>query len=299
MSRPVLITGCSSGIGLLTAEYLATRGVIVYGTVRTPEDAARVGRIDNVEAFVCDVTDDDQVAALRSAVDERGGGLYGIVHNAGIAHLGHLTSTSLEDMKQVFEVNVFGVHRVTNAFVDLILGAQGRIVTMSSMSGTLSSPLVATYSMSKHALEAYTDALAAQLGPEGVHVAAIAPGNYASAIVKNAAERFEVPSDAPPELKALFESAGELSRAQFPPAIDVAEACFAALFDDAPGERYLVVPIVEEADRTLSQAADEWWRLNASTPFAWTTERLLAHLDGRDADAAIAHDGMEVVPRSS
>ena len=107
MPRPVLITGCSSGIGWATAAYLAQRGVPVYATVRTDADRDCVGSIPGVEAFVCDVTDDGQVAALRAAIDQRGDGLCGIVHNAGIGYLGHLTTTPLEAMKQVFEVNVF------------------------------------------------------------------------------------------------------------------------------------------------------------------------------------------------
>lgn len=279
MTPPVLITGCSSGIGLAATTYLAKRDVPVFATVRTDEDRERVGAIPNVTAFVCDVTDDGQVAALRAAIDERGEGLWGIVHNAGIGYLGHLTATPMDAMKQVFEVNVFGVHRVTNAFVDLVLASKGRIVTISSLSGTLSSALMGSYSMSKHAIEAYTDALAAQLEPHGVHVAAIAPGNYDSRIVANAAARFDAPSDATPELRALFENAGAQDRSEFPPPDEVAEACFAALFDEAPMGRYLVVPVEEEAEWTLAQAALEWARLNASTRYAWTLERLVEEIE--------------------
>jgi NAD(P)-dependent dehydrogenase (short-subunit alcohol dehydrogenase family) len=175
-----------------------------FATVRSDvfatADAARLARIDGVEPVVCDVTDDEHVARLRAAIDARGAGLWGIVHNAGIAHLGHLTTTSQGDMRAVFEVNVFGVHRVTNALVDLIVASRGRIVTISSLSGTLSSTQLGAYSMSKHAIEAYTDALAKQLAPLGVHVCAVAPGNYASAIARNAVGRFAPPPDASEDL---------------------------------------------------------------------------------------------------
>jgi NAD(P)-dependent dehydrogenase (short-subunit alcohol dehydrogenase family) len=264
---------------LATATYLAQRGVPVYATVRTDADRDRVGAIPGVEAFVCDVTDDGQVAALRAAIDQRGDGLWGIVHNAGIGYLGHLTATPLEAMKQVFEVNVFGVHRVTNAFIDLILASRGRIVTISSLSGTLSSALMGAYSMSKHAVEAYTDALAAQMEPHGVRVVAVAPGNYDSRIVANAVGRFEAPADATPEVRALFEDPNAQDRSAFPPPDDVAEACRAALFDEAPLARYLVVPVADEADRTLAQAAGEWARLNASTPYRWAVERLVEEVE--------------------
>ncbi len=150
MPHNVLVTGCSTGIGLATARLLAERGVHVFATVRNDADAARLARINGVEPVICDVTDD---------------------------------------------VNVFGVHRVTNALVDLITASRGRIVTMSSIAGTLSSTLLGAYSMSKHALEAYTDSLAKQLAPLGVHVCAVAPGNFASAISRNAVTRFAPPPE--------------------------------------------------------------------------------------------------------
>jgi len=280
MPQSVLVTGCSTGIGLAIATHLAARGVPVIATVRSDADAARLARIDGVEPVVCDVTDDEHVARLRAAIDARGGGLWGIVHNAGIGHIGHLTTTSLDDLRAVFEVNVFGVHRVTNALVDLLVATRGRIVSMSSLSGTRSSALLGAYTMTKHALEAYTDALAKQLAPLGVHVCAVVPGNYESAIVRNAVTRFAPPPDAGEDLAALYEPGADTSRSEFPGPEPVAAACHAALFDEAPLERYLVVPNAEEADRTLEQAAHEWARLNASTPHAWSTERLVAELDG-------------------
>lgn len=260
----------------------------MIATVRRDADAECLGAIDGVEALVCDVTDDAQVARLRAAIDARGDGLWGIVHNAGIAHLGHLTTTSLDDLRAVFDVNVFGVHRVTNALVDLIVAGRGRIVTISSLSGTLSSPMVGANSMSKHAIEAYTDALATQLAPLGVHVCAVAPGNYASAIARNAVGRFAPPADASEDLAALYAPGADVSRSEFPGPEPVAAACHAALFDDAPLERYLVVPIADEADRTLEQAAHEWARLNASTPHRWSPERPVAEVDGGEGDLGSA-----------
>lgn len=289
MPQTVLVTGCSSGIGLAIAHHLAAHGVPVIATVRSEADAARLAAVDGVEAVVCDVTDDAQVAGLRAAIDARGDGLWGIVHNAGIAHLGHLTTTALDDLKAVFEVNVFGVHRVTNALADLIVAGRGRIVTISSLSGTLSSPHLAAYSMSKHALEAYTDALAKQLAPLGVHVCAVVPGNFASALVRHAVERFAPPADAHEGVKALFAPGADTSRSEYPGPEAVAEACRAALFEPAPRERYLVVPNAEEADVTLRQAAHEFVRLNASTAYGWSRERIVATV--ADGVASAAGDG--------
>lgn len=279
MPRPVLITGCSSGIGLATACLLASRGVPVYATVRTEADAARLAQIDGVEPIVCDVTDDAQVRRLREAVDARGAGLWGLVHNAGIGHVAPLTETPLDDLRAVFEVNVFGVHRVTNALQDLIVAAAGRIVTLSSISGTLTPATMGPYSMSKHALEAYTDALAKQLAGRGVHVCAVAPGNFASAILTNLVQRFSAPEGASDDLKELYAPGADTSRARFPGPEAVAEAIHAALFDEDPLERYLVTPDEDEARRTLEGAAREWSRMNRSTPHRWSRARLADVLD--------------------
>jgi NAD(P)-dependent dehydrogenase (short-subunit alcohol dehydrogenase family) len=286
MPQSVLVTGCSTGIGLAIATHLAERGVHVFATVRSDADAARLAAIDGVEALICDVTDDAQVAGLRTTIDARGDGLWGIVHNAGIANLGHLTTTSLDDMRAVFDVNVFGVHRVTNALADLIVASRGRIVTMSSISGTVSSPILGTYAMTKHALEAYTDSLATQLAPLGVHVCAIAPGNFESAIARNAVARFAPPPDASEGVLAMFAPDADTTRSELPGPEPVAAACYAALFDEAPLERYLVVPNAEEADHALEQAVREWARLNVSTPHRWSTERLLAEAEAGMGGAA-------------
>lgn len=274
MNRPVLITGCSSGIGLATTRYLAERDVPVYATVRTEHDAERLREIQGVEAFLCDVTSDEQVRSLREVIDARGKGLWAVVHNAGILKIGSLAATAVDDLRALLEVNVVGVHRVTNALVDLVVESGGRIVTMSSIAGTLSGYSLGGYSMTKHALEAYTDTLAEELAPRGVHVCAVVPGNFDSAISRNAVNRFAPPADASESVKALWEAGADLSRSRHPDPEPVAEACFAALFDEEPRSRYLVVPNRDEADLTLLQAVYEWDRLNTSSPHAWSMERL-------------------------
>jgi len=118
-----------------------------------------------------------------------------------------------------------------------------------------------------------------RLTPLGVHVCAVVPGNFESALARNAVERFPPPTDAGADLAVWYAPGADTSRSQFPGPEPVAVACQAALFDEAPLERYLVVSNAEEADRTLKQAAHEWARLNASTPHAWSHERLVVTLD--------------------
>ena len=279
MQRPVLVTGSSSGIGLATVALLAERGVPVFATVRSAADAERLAALQGVEPVLCDVRSDDDVARLRVAIDERGAGLWGLVNNAGVGQVGHLTGESQQDMRDVFDINVFGAHRVTNAVVDLLLESGGRIVNMSSISGTLSSAQMGIYSMSKHALEAYTDSLWAQLREPGVHVCAVVPGNFQSLIATNFVQRVPKRDGASEWLRNAYEPGADLSRSQFPPADAVAEACHHALFDPNPHRRYLVTPDADEALTTLRQAAMELLQLNRAASHPRSHEELHALLD--------------------
>ncbi len=287
MSQPVLVTGSSSGIGLATVALLAGHGVPVFATVRGAADAERLAALPGVEPVLCDVRSDDDVARLRAAIDERGAGLWGLVNNAGVGHVGHLTVESVQAMRDVFDINVFAVHRVTNAVVDLLLESGGRVVNMSSISGTLSSAEMGIYSMSKHALEAYTDSLWAQLRERGVHVCAVAPGNFQSAIATNFVRRVPLRDDANERLRSAYEPGADLSRSQYPPPDAVAEACYRALFDANPHRRYLVTPDADESLMTLRKAAMELLQLNRAAPHPSSHEELHALLDQM---AALMHE---------
>ncbi len=299
MSQPVLVTGGSSGIGLAAVALLAERGVPVFATVRTVADAERLAARPGVEPVLCDVRSDDDVARLRAAIDERGAGLWGLVNNAGVGQVGHLTTESMQDMRDVFDINVFGVHRVTNAVVDLLLESGGRVVNMSSISGTLSSAEMGIYSMSKHALEAYTDALWAQLRERGVHVCAVAPGNFQSALATNFLQRVLVGGNPSEWLLNAYDPDYDLTRSQYPPADAVASVCYHALFDPNPHRRYLVTPDADESLMTLRQAAMELLELNRAASHPCSHEELHALLDEATAPmheqegaaAASASDG--------
>ena len=120
-----------------------------------------------------------------------GRGLHGVVNNAGVAVLQPLIEVEEKDLAFQFDVNVFGPYRITKGFSPLLIDSGGRVVNISSISGTLSSALAGPYSMSKHALEAYNDTLALEMDRVGVKVVAVEPGNYASDIGKNAKKRIK------------------------------------------------------------------------------------------------------------
>lgn len=182
----VLITGASSGIGLATSKLFLQRGYRVLGSVRNETDAHRLRQTlaPPFHPLVFDVCDRRAITgAAAEAKDITGGrGLACLMNNAGIAVSGPLQHLPEEEFRRQFEVNVFGVLWVTQAFLPL-LGAQegypltpGKIINISSISGILTLPFVGPYAASKHALESLSDALRRELLLYGIDVIVIQPG---------------------------------------------------------------------------------------------------------------------------
>jgi NAD(P)-dependent dehydrogenase (short-subunit alcohol dehydrogenase family) len=187
--RAVLVTGASTGIGRKITELLAAEGHFVYAGARKPDDIAALSAIDNVQGIRLDVTIQEEIDAAVQLVEEGGRGLYAVVNNAGVNVLAPLIEIDEEELDFLFDVNIYGPYRITKAFAPLIIESQGRISNISSISGTLSGPLYGIYSMSKHALEAYTDSLSIEMGILGVKVSAVEPGNFKTNIFHNRCDR--------------------------------------------------------------------------------------------------------------
>jgi NAD(P)-dependent dehydrogenase (short-subunit alcohol dehydrogenase family) len=266
--QAVLVTGASTGIGRKITERLAAEGYFVYAGARKEADLRALDAIDNVDSIRLDVTSPEEIAAAVETVRKAGRGLHGLVNNAGVVVAGPLTEAKEEDLRLVFDVNVFGPYRVTNAFVPLILESGGRITTISSIAGILSRPPLGAYSMSKHAVEAFGDALAAELEPRGVKVSLIEPGNYRSEISRNAAVRMGLGPDSPMADRSRFKEPDE-----------VAAAVVHALFDANPKRRYLVVPEEREAELTVTKAIEELVQLNERQPYSYDRDDLVRMLD--------------------
>lgn len=179
----VLVTGASSGIGRATVEWLASRGHQVLAGARKAADLAELGTLANVTPLKLDVTDPaDAQAALQALGD---GGLDGLVHNAGIGEIGFFASWSDEDLRRIFEVNVFGVARLTRVLLPRIVQAQGRIVHVGSQGGSITMPCYGPYTMTKHALEAMNESLRQECAPHGVSVSIVQPGAVSTRIGEN------------------------------------------------------------------------------------------------------------------
>jgi NAD(P)-dependent dehydrogenase (short-subunit alcohol dehydrogenase family) len=265
-SKSILVTGASTGIGRSIAERLAKAGFRVYATARKDADLDELRRIPNVEPLKMDVTSDADIAAAVAAVTKAGRGLDGLVNNAGIATVGAFVDTSPEEFDLVMKVNAYGPYKVTRAFTPLLLASKGRVTTIGSISGTLSSRDLGVYSMSKHAVEAYTDSLAAQLEPAGVLVSVVEPGNYNSEIGRNASARTGTTSRM-------------TDRSQYKPPDEVADAVLQFFTEPAPKRRYMVVPNQREAEITIRKQIEELAQLNEGHPYTYGRDELVKMLD--------------------
>lgn len=178
----VLVTGASSGIGRATVEFLHDKEAAVFAGARKPADLEALGEIPGVVPVRLDVTKDADVAATVETIGREQGRLDALVNNAGVALPGPLMELAVPDLLKQFEVNTFGVHRVTRACFPLLLASRGRVVNVSSFGGRFVYPFFGGYSMTKFALEAYSDALRRELAPHGVDVVVLEPGRVQTPI---------------------------------------------------------------------------------------------------------------------
>ncbi len=175
-SRAVLITGCSSGIGHATAERLATAGWPVYATARRAESIADLADRGCVTLGL-DVTDEQSMRAAVAAVEEAEGAVGVLVNNAGYSQSGAVESVPMDRIRAQFETNVFGLVRMCQlALPGMRRQRWGRIVNVSSMGGRMTFPGGGTYHATKHAVEAFSDALRFEVRGFGIEVVVIEPG---------------------------------------------------------------------------------------------------------------------------
>ena len=168
----ILITGCSSGFGLETARYFLDRGWKVIATMRTPREDL-LPRSAHLRILALDVTD---AASIRDAV-EAAGPIDVLVNNAGVGLLGVVEGTSMDAVRATFEANTFGTMAVTQAFLPQFRHRRtGVIVNVSSSTTLKSLPMLAVYTASKAAINAYTESLALELAPFNLRVSLVIPG---------------------------------------------------------------------------------------------------------------------------
>ena len=248
-ARTVLVSGASTGIGFACAVRLAERGWSVFAGLRNLADADAFGSLGNRPVPVeLDVT---STASIDSAVDRLRGefglsGLDAVVNNAGIAFVAPFELTAIEQWREIYDVNVFGVVALTRAVLPLLREARGRIVNIASSSATLAPPMMAAYASSKRALEALSESIRAEYAAHGIRVSVIAPDVINTPIWAKAVRALDGIAEAtthagdPAHAKIVGSLAGRLSAMDGTgmPASRVAEVVEHALTAETPSDRY-------------------------------------------------------------
>ena len=259
----ILITGAAKGIGRHAAQHLATAlgpSFLILAGVRSPADAADLSslRLPNLLPVELDVSSDEGVRsgmeAVEAAIAQRGLPLIAVVNNAGQARgPTALEFHSAEDAVNLFQVNLFGALRVTQAALPLLRASKGRVVMVSSIFGALAPPMGGVYAASKFALEALADALRREAGALGVSVSIVMPGAVRTPIFATlapaslaAAVRSGGPAvSAYPHLHTAADVENEaLLEARAADPSVTTEAIFHALRNEAPRTRYVVANLI-------------------------------------------------------
>ena len=194
MKKTVVITGCSTGIGYHLAKAYLAKGYEVFGSVRKETDADKLRtELPGITPLLFDVTDEAAIQTAAKSVEEKLAGRYLdlLINNAGVAVSGPLMLLDMEEMRKQFEINVFGLLRVTQLFLPLLgavekqLHPPGKIINISSVAGQLVFPFLGPYAASKHALEALSHSLRRELLPHGIQVVIVGPSGIKTPLWKS------------------------------------------------------------------------------------------------------------------
>ena len=166
----VVITGVSSGIGKDLAELLISKGFKVYGLAR------RETKLDGLNFLKCDVTDLNNIKNVKQIIEEKENKIDILVNNAGMGIAGSILDSNYEDINKIFQTNVMGVIAVTKEFLSLIKD-EGKIINVGSVAGDLTIPYQGFYSMSKSAVDKFSECLSIELKPRKIKVTTILPGD--------------------------------------------------------------------------------------------------------------------------
>jgi len=284
--KAVLVTGASSGSGRVIAETLAERGYFVYAGARKQDDINELNAIENVQAIRLDVTIQSEIDAAVETVRNEGRGLYGLVNNAGVGDLGPLIEIPESEVDFIFDVNVMGPYRVTQAFAPMIIESKGRITTIGSRAGILTRVFFGPYSMSKHAMEAFTDALAFEMDKFDVKVSIIEPSGFKSKIGEASFQRmqdrgFNIEDSlyrSEWEAIRILESEGKIEVVNDVPE-QIANAVIDTLEAEKPLARYLTVGSKESAIQTVEGAMRKAVQVNERHKYSLSRDELVGILD--------------------
>jgi short-subunit dehydrogenase len=262
---PVLVTGCSTGIGRAVAEELLRQGHTVWATARRPDTLTDLAdRGAHVTAL--DVTDEASMAAAVQAVESVHGSVGTLVNNAGYGEYGAVEEVDLDKVRAMFETNVFGLARMCQLVLPAMRRAgRGRIVNIGSMGGRFVFPLGGYYHATKYAVEALTDALRMEVKAFGIDVALVEPGVTRSEFVEKSTDsegmggRPDSPYAAMRASVSASNNGAYANRMMSASAQSVAEVVASAVAADRPRTRYLLTPAAKVMAATHTVAGDRVW----------------------------------------
>ena len=260
MTKTVLITGCSSGLGKLTARQFAQRGWNVVATMRKPDLDLADEFPDCVLVAALDVADPASIdAAIRAGID-RFGALDAVVNNAGITILSIFEATPASAIHKIFDTNVFGAMNVIQAAIPHLRRKGGTIVNVTSGVGYMAVPLLSLYVASKHAVEGLSESLSYELESQGIAIKLVEPGAMRNTNFSATGMVASQDAPVPPQYKAYFDHA-LAAMIDYPFASTdeqaVAETIFAAANDTSRRLRFPVGPDVEEYARLRWSTSEE------------------------------------------
>ena len=274
MSKAVLLTGCSSGIGRATAQRLAAEGWKVYATARRPETIADL-RERGCETLALDVLDEDSMKRAVETVSEAEGAVDVLVNNAGYSQSGAVETVSPDAVRRQFETNVFGLIRMCQLVLPGMRTQHwGKIVNMGSMGGRVTFPGGGVYHATKYAIEAISDALRFEVRGFGVDVILVEPGLIATEFGQTAAASVDQSTESGPyaqfnrRVAKLTEGAyrGPLRFLGGGPE-SVAATIAGALKADRPKPRYPVTPSARLMINQRRFTPDQPWDLIMRTQY--------------------------------
>jgi NAD(P)-dependent dehydrogenase (short-subunit alcohol dehydrogenase family) len=265
-SKPVLITGCSTGIGRATAERLHADGWKVYATARRTDSIEDLKR-DGCETLALDVTDEKSMERVVRIVEGEHGAVGVLVNNAGYSQSGAVETIPMDSVRRQFETNVFGLMRMCQLVLPGMRRAgSGRIVNISSMGGKLTFPGGGVYHATKHAVEALSDALRYEVASFGIDVVVIEPGliitNFGEAAVGSMSD---VESEGPygkfnADVARVTAGAYEGGLARFGGGPETVAAKIAkAIATRRPATRYKVTPSARVVMGMRKAMTDRMW----------------------------------------
>ena len=263
-SRPVLITGCSTGIGRATAERLAGEGYNVHATARRLESIEDLAK--DCKTHALDVTNEKSMEEAVAAVEEDGP-IGALVNNAGYSQSGAIETIPMDSVRRQFETNVFGLMRMCQLVLPGMRGAgSGRIVNLSSMGGKLTFPGGGVYHATKHAVEALSDALRFEVRGFGIDVAIIEPGLIVTEFGETAAGSVDEITEHGPYSKFNADVAKVTANAYKGPMAKfgagpeaVAQKISKALSANRPNTRYKVTPSAKVMMGMRRLMTDRMW----------------------------------------